>query len=240
MDINRLMRKIDRHLGITTLSLDKFLPQIQDVLVDDTLRTLSQFFPYDYQFVLDLGEQSKTAFHISGDEYIYYIKDKYLDADDSIDIISIRQVEGAGSFEQWNAPLQTFNIDAMILEAQASNIRSLANISTKAFKFLPPNRIQLKGFGSHEKVHIIAKINYPSWGHVPESYSIAAEQLAKLDVKIFLWNTLKLYDKMESADGAIDLKIDDWANAENERQELLDGWRNKAFSNFTRLPYNYE
>lgn len=128
----------------------------------------------------------------------------------------------------------------MILEAQASNIRSLANISTKSFKFLLPNRIQLKGFGTHERVHIIAKINYPSWGHVPEPYSIASEQLAKLDVKIFLWNTLKLYDKMESADGQIDMRIDDWDNAKNERQELLDSLRNKAFSNFTRLPYNYE
>lgn len=238
MDINRLMRKINRHLGLSTLQLEKYYPAIQEVLVDDTLRTLSQFFPYDYNIKLDLS--TANGVNLGSGEYIYYISDKYLDANPDVDIISVRQVVGAGTFEQWNAPLQTFNVDAMILEAQASNIRSLANISTKSFKFLPPNRIQLKGFGSHDTVYMILKLTYPSWGAVPESISIAAEQLAKLDVKIFLWNELKLYDKLESADGAIDLKIDDWANAENERQELLDNWRNKAFPNMTRLPYNFE
>lgn len=135
---------------------------------------------------------------------------------------------------------QTFNTDAMILEGAASNLRSLMNISTKSFEFLPPNRLKLKGFGSHDIVYLDCKVTYPSWGHVPESISIVSEQLAKLDVKIYLWGELKLYDKLESADGAIDLKIDDWANAESERQELLDNWRNKAFSNYTKYPYTYE
>ena len=55
MDINRLMRKIDRHLGISTLSLEKYLPTIQEILMDDTLRVLSQFFPYEYVIKLDLA-----------------------------------------------------------------------------------------------------------------------------------------------------------------------------------------
>ena len=239
MDINRLMRKIDRHLGLSALQLEKFYPRIQEVLMDDTLRTLAQFFPYEYRIKLNLSE-SVGAEYLTGDEYIYYITDKYLEANPNVDIISVRRVIGGGEFEQWNAPLQTFNIDAMILEGAASNIRSLLNISTKSFKFLPPNRILLKGFGSNETVYLECKLTYPNWGAVPESISIAAEQLAKLDVKIYLWNELKLYNKLESADGSIDMQIDEWANAENERQELLDSWRNKAFPNFVKYPYTYE
>jgi len=239
MDINRLMRKIDRHLGLSILQLEKWYPGIQEVLTDDTLRTLSQFFPYEYRVKLNLSE-AKDSINMSGGEYIYYITDPYLETNQNVNIISVRRVIGAGTFEQWNAPLQTFNIDAMILEAMASNIRSLTNISTKSFEFLPPNRIKLKGFGSHDIVYLDCKVTYPSWGHVPESVSIAAEQLAKLDVKTYLWGELKLYDKLESADGSIDMKIDDWANAESERQELLDNWRNKAFSNYTKYPYTYE
>ena len=105
------------------------------------------------------------------------------------------------------------------------------NISTKSYKFLPPNRIALKGYGSHDTVYIDCKLTYPNWGTVPEAYSIAVEQLAKLDTKIFLWNELKLYQNLESADGQIDLKIEEWSGAESERQELLDSWRNKAFPN---------
>ena len=59
-------------------------------------------------------------------------------------------------------------------------------------------------------------------------------------IKILLWNELKLYNKLESADGSIDLQIDDWANAESERSDLLNDWRNKAFPNFAGKPYNYE
>ena len=55
-----------------------------------------------------------------------------------------------------------------------------------------------------------------------------------------------MYDKLSTADGEIDLKIDDWANAEEQRQELLDSWRNKAFPNsvinntIMGRPYIYE
>lgn len=239
MDINRLMRKIDRHLGLSALQLEDFYPKIKEVLTDDTLRTISQFFPYEYRLKLDLSE-AEGAINMGAGEYIYYLTDPYLEAEPNINIISVMNVTGAGTFEQWNAPLQTFNVDAMILEAQASNIRSLMNISTKSFKFMPPNRIRLKGFGSHDIVYITCKVTYPSWAAVPESISTAVEQLAKLDVKILLWNELKLYNKLESADGSIDLQIDDWANAESERSDLLNDWRNKAFPNFAGKPYNYE
>ena len=149
MDINRLMRKIDRHLGLSSMQLEKFYPKIQEVLMDDTLRTLAQFFPYEYRIKLDLGN-SVGSENLSGGEYVYYLTDKYIESNPNMDILAVQRVTGAGTFEQWNAPLQTYNIDAMILEGMASNIRSLANISTKSFQFLPPNRIKLKGYGTGE------------------------------------------------------------------------------------------
>ena len=97
MDINRLMRKINRHLGLSTLQLEKYYPAIQEVLIDDTLRTLSQFFPYDYNIKLDLS--TADGINLGSGEYIYYIKDKYLESEPDIDIISVRQVVGAGNIE---------------------------------------------------------------------------------------------------------------------------------------------
>lgn len=239
MDINRLITKIDRHLGLSSLSLEKYFPTIRDILMDDTLRTISQFFPYEH--VIKMQVTPNDGRRVSnGDEYEYYITDAFLNANPNVDIISVASVTGAGQFETWNAPLASFNIDAMILEGMASNIRSLANISYKAFKFLPPNRIRLKGYGSSGTVYITCKCTYPSYAAVPESVSFAVEQLAKLDVKIFIWNELKLYDKLESADGMIDLKIDSWEGAEQERQSLIDEWRNRAFPNFAGKPYTYE
>lgn len=243
MDINILMNRIVRHLGLAALSLEKYYPLIQETLNNDTLPVLSQFFPYDYTLTKDL---SKEKAEMSADYgYIYYIKDNWMEQN-NVSIISVMAVQGASMFQNWNAPLQTFNIDAMILEGVASSLRSQLNISTKSFKFLPPNRVKLRGYGGTETVKITCKVSYPNWGYVPDGISIAAEQLAKLDVKATLYPELKLYDKIDTAQGTIDLKIDDWANAEEQRQALLDEWRNKAFPNtvingtIMGRPYIYE
>lgn len=243
MDINKLMKKMSRHLGLAALSLEKYYPTIQEVLMDETLETFSQFFPYEYTFSKNL---SSSQYECAEDgSRIYYLKDPWLESN-NLEIISIMAIEGASTFQQWNAPLQTFNVDAMILEGAASTLRSLLNISTKSFKFLPPNRVKLRGYGGYEDVKIVAKVPYPNIGYVPQSLSIAFEQLAKLDIKCALYPELKMYDKLQSADGEIDLKIDDWANAEKEREELLDNWRNKAFPNTVinntvmGRPYIYE
>lgn len=243
MDINKLIRKIVRHLGLASLSLEKYYPTIQEILMEDTLATFSQFFPYEYTFSMNLGDQQYEC----GEDgsRIYYLKDPWLQKN-NLEIISIMAIEGASMFQQWNAPLQTFNIDAMILEGAASSLRSQLNISTKSYKFLPPNRVKLRGYGGYDDVKVVVKVPYPNIGYVPYGLSVAFEQLAKLDVKCGLYPELKLYDKLQSADGEIDLKIDDWANAEQERQELLDSWRNKAFPNTVvngtvmGRPYIYE
>lgn len=243
MDINKLIRKMVRQLGLASLSLEKYYPTIQEILMEDTLSTFSQFFPYEYTFSMDLTEQD----YICGEDgsRIYYLKDPWLEKN-NLDIIGIMAVEGASMFQQWNAPLQTFNIDAMILEGAASSLRSQLNISTKGFKFLPPNRVKLWGYGGYSDVKFVVKVPYPNIGYVPYGVSIAFEQLAKLDIKAGLYPELKMYDKLQSADGEIDLKIDDWADAEKERQELLDEWRNKAFPNTVvngtvmGKPYIYE
>ena len=243
MDINKFMKKMVRHLGLASLGLEEYYPLIKETLIEDTLSTFSQFFPYEYTLSKNLSTLDKEE----GEDlsYIYYIKDEFLE-NNNLEIISVMAVQGMSSFQQWNAPLQTFNVDAMILEGAASGIRSQLNISTKSFKFLPPNRLKLRGYSGTEEIKIVVKIPYPNFGYVPESLSIALEQLAKLDIKCVLYPELKMYDKLDTADGSIDLKIDDWANAEEQRQELLDSWRNKAFPNsvinntIMGRPYIYE
>jgi hypothetical protein len=44
-------------------------------------------------------------------------------------------------------------------------------------------------------------------------------------MKMFLYNTLKMYDNIPTAFGNINLKIDDLQSAEESRNTLLDKWR---------------
>lgn len=228
MDINKFMKKCIRHLGLAALSLEDYYPAILETLQEDTLSSFSQFFPYQYIIHKDLSKEAAVESFNGG--HIYYLRDEYLE-ENNIDIISVMDVQGASYYQEWNAPLQTFNVDAMILEGAASNIRSLINISTKNFKFMPPNRIFLKGYGSAQDLKIMVKIPYPNFGAVPESLSFNMEELAKLDIKILLYPELKMYDQFDTAESTINLKLDGWESAERDRNDLINEWRNKAFPN---------
>lgn len=242
MDINKLVKKIVRHLGLASLSLEKYYPSIQEILTEDTLSTFSQYFPYEYTFSKDLSKDYTVE---ADGSKMYYINDPFIEQN-NLNIISVMAVEGASAFQDWNAPLQTFNVDAMILEGLASNIRSQLNISTKSMKFFPPNRLRCRGFDGYSDVKIVVKLPYPNIGYVPESVGEQFFKLAKLDIKIFLYQELKLYDNLQSADGEINLKIDSWADAESDRENLLNEWMNKAYPNMVingsvmGRPYVYE
>jgi hypothetical protein len=231
------MKTIIRKLGLAALDLEDFYPLIEETLKGNTLSTFSQFFPYSYIITKDL---SKERCEVWPDfSRVYYLSDRFLD-DNRIDIISVQRVDGASSFLDYNAPLQRFNIDEMILEGVASNVRSLMNISTRGFEFMPPNRIKLIGYSGTEEVKITVKIPYPSFGAVPESLSIVMEKLAILDVKLVLYPELKQYENLDSYDGQIDLKISDWGDAESQRDQLIEDFRNKGFPNSVKNPYTYE
>lgn len=231
MDINFLMKQCIVQLGLPALSMEKYYPQIKEILMTDTLPTFSQFFPYTYIMKLDL---TKMKYSNIGDGWeIYYLRDKFLE-DNGLDVISVIDVSGASYFDTWNAPLPTFDVEAMIIEGAASSIRSQLNISNKAFEFMPPNRLKLKGYSGTGEVFVTCKVPYPNVGTVPMSVSIPLTTLAKLDIKCWLYPELKMYNQLETADGTIDLKIDDWADAPSERANLLDDWMNKAYPNMVR------
>jgi hypothetical protein len=63
-----------------------------------------------------------------------------------------------------------------------------------------------------------------SLGSVPETARESLMDLIFLDVKENLYPTMKQYTELNTPLGTINLKIDDWANAEGERKELLNRW----------------
>ena len=225
MNINKFMARVDRVLGLSAMRLQKYFPTIHTILVDDTLPIFSQFIPMTYQFSLDLNAQA--AEQVYGMEQIYYLKDPYLMAN-KIEVISVEDVTGTNSFSDWNSQPATFSTEDMVIFGEMSSIRSQLGMSFKAFDFIGGNRIKLKGFNGYEQVEIIVKIPYQNMGAVPQSAAIAFEKLALLDIKMALYAELKHYDKLETADGNIDLKIDSWEDAGTQRDELLDNWANKA------------
>ena len=115
--------------------------------------------------------------------------------------------------------------DLMTAQATA-NLMSLA-IPSVTFKFHPPNKIELfntgLAFDNRYKV-TVALEHSENLTTIPKTSWTSFMKLATLDVKKFLYDNLKLYGNLQTAYGNIDIKIDDWSNAEQERNDLIREW----------------
>lgn len=49
-------------------------------------------------------------------------------------------------------------------------------------------------------------------------------KLALLDAKRYFWNQLKYWKDFQTSIASFNLQIDDWADAESKREELLEQW----------------
>ena len=64
-----------------------------------------------------------------------------------------------------------------------------------------------------------------SFMSIPETASESFFKLAILDVKAGLYPIYKAFENVESPiSGRVELKIEDWASAEKDREELIAKW----------------
>lgn len=92
------------------------------------------------------------------------------------------------------------------------------------FEYLGENKIKLYGYPRTGVTFEIACEHEPNGETIPDSCYESFLKLSILDMKIFLWNTLKLYDGQASAHGTIQLKIEEFQSADSERTALLNDW----------------
>lgn len=93
------------------------------------------------------------------------------------------------------------------------------------FEYLGENKIRLYGYPKTELSFKVACEHEPNGETIPEGCYDSFMELATLDMKIFMYNTLKLYDGIPTAFGNINLKIEEYQSADADRNTLLDKWR---------------
>ena len=98
-------------------------------------------------------------------------------------------------------------------------------IPKMTFKFERPRTLTL--YNAYSSNNIVLDLGFSqdkSLASIPETCREDYMKLAMLDVKDNLYPTLKQYTELNTAIGNINLKLDDWANAESERKELIEKW----------------
>lgn len=112
-----------------------------------------------------------------------------------------------------------------VATGQAAMMLTGAMRSEPTFDYLGENKIGLYGYPKVVVTFVAACEHEPNGETIPVSCYDSFMELATLDVKMFLYNTLKLYDNIPTAFGNISLKAEDNQGAEAERNALLDRWR---------------
>ena len=114
-----------------------------------------------------------------------------------------------------------------VLTSQAYMMVAGQMRSEPTFEYLGENKIRLYGYPRVPLSFRVACEHDPNGESIESSCYDSFMELAMLDVKQFLYNTLKLYDGIPTAFGNINLKIEDYQGAEAERNALLENWRDR-------------
>ena len=106
------------------------------------------------------------------------------------------------------------------------------------FKFEAPRTLYVyNAFSSNKVVLSLGFEHDKSLASIPETCREEFLKLALLDVKENLYPTLKQYTELSTAIGNINLKLDDWANAEDNRRELMEKWDDTYHLDFQPMYY---
>lgn len=122
-------------------------------------------------------------------------------------------------------PYMSGNLMSQLMLANAGAQLMNTMIPKMTFKFEPPRVVWI--YNSYVASKIILDFGFQhddTLASIPETAREEFMKLVLLDVKENLYPTLKMYTELNTSIGNINLKLDDWANAEQDRKELLDKW----------------
>ncbi len=112
-----------------------------------------------------------------------------------------------------------------VLTAQAYMMDAGQMRAEPTFKYMGHNRIRLYGWPKTVLTFEVACQHMPNLETIEEGCRDSFMQLATLDCKEFMWNTLKNYTPIVTAHGNHEIKIDEYQQASGQREELLEKWR---------------
>lgn len=228
MNTSQLLTALKMDLGILGLRLpfENDDDALMDVIKLKTLKTFSIFLPQVREISIDLTKDLECI----KEEYtesIFILPNLFSDRE----IMYIRKITpkskllGNGFISPtFDGSIETYN---MLMMTQAN--ANLASVAAPAitFKFEAPNKLYLYNMATAYGVIDIefAVEHAQNLSTIPVTAWETFYELALVDVKRFLYNTMKHYSELQTAYGTINLRLDEWSNAESERKDIIEKMR---------------
>lgn len=228
MNVSELITSIKMDLGVYGMALpfEDEEKTFYDVIKLRTIKTFSQFYAHIMRVDLNLDDLvcRKTEYN----ESVYEIP---MDLFGDRQLLYVRKVDRKNKLlgNSYLDPMLEDGMDlyqATMLGHASANLLSTA-IPPFTFKFVQPNLLYLYNSSAMANTITIefGVEHFDNLGSIPRTAWESFYELALIDIKRLLYNALKHHNEIQTAFGSINLRIDDWQNAESDRKELIERWR---------------
>ena len=230
-DKAHLIKMIKMHCGIYSIKLpfsDKEL--FDDIIIGDTLDTFSNYYPRVFTFTCELNQlRVKNARNSTSSDYSDVYEFPNIEAfDGSSHILGIQKITPYNDL-RYEATVQSYEtIESFQALAVAQGIANLSSVmeAPMYFEYLGGRRFRVTN-GTYYKNRVVIYINM-SYNEelfdIPPGYRNSFSALAELDIRRNIFNNLKYWEELNTAVGSYRLRVEDFQNAEDQRNELLDQW----------------
>lgn len=216
LNMTQILSSIKRRLGITMFKLDD--RELLDILQEETMFTFSTYFPHYIRY-----KQNLLTSKVNGKPDHFYINKAAVGDFQILGIEDIKVFDIASSYMPYASTYSAVDIFTDIqMNAMYEDMLSVPI----TFFYAPPDQFVIQtGPSQLTDVNIELTVVHPKNGstitpHLREQLL----RLAKLDIQMYLYQSLRHMDKIETSFGTVDLKIDDWSDAEDKRSALLEEW----------------
>lgn len=236
MNLSNTITRIKLQLGLIGISLP--IENIDDTIItilnEVTIPTFSVFCPYKSSIYLNLADIEKLE---KQSTYIKFLLPEFGERKVIyLFKVSYNDVDPSGLSIYYGAPLYTSSIYSSLITANASNNMMRPIIPTISHHFEAPRTVYLyNAIASTSLKFDLGFEHDKTLASIPETCRDSFLKLAILDVKSNLYPTIKHYSEINTAIGTINLKLDDWQSAEDERKELLRDWEDNYHLDFTPM-----
>lgn len=245
---NTLLNKCKRLLGIKTFILPVDDDELLDILYEDTLPTFSRFFPRYAKLKIDLSKCRIADNEVvnprktlsSGGSRSYHLDISNYGSD--LVIVDIEDIRNLNSnISDYGVPNQiiTNGYDLVTSAFAQASMEAMVCVPPIYF-YEAPDKLVIEELGSlSETMSVITFLlmHASDLSTVKVTYIDKLRELFMLDLQISLYAILKHHDKIDTTYGQIDLKIDDWSNAYDQRKELERDWESNFLSHRRKTVY---
>lgn len=246
INISKLISSIKIETGLMSMAtpFENLDELIREIIVIRTIPVFNELYPYKVPLNIDTNELEVIERRV--DSTVYQLPDVFGDAEVMMisgieptydDYVSSNIYSYESSVFSYGFPCYCSYQD-MILAQANSNLMSSASKGITV-NFIPPNMVEIfNSYGMSNNFRLTVCLSHSeNLTTIPSTCYTSFLKLAALDVKVYLYNTLIHYDQLQTAYGQLNLNLDRWSGAEDDRRTLIEKWEQTYHLDLTEYMY---